>query len=83
VFVLTSVRQRFWIEAALGAVTAVMAVVTAVVPDWIEEVFNVDPDGGNGALEWAIVVVLLACAAGFSIAARHEWRRGRAAAGQS
>ena len=27
-------------------------------PDWIEEVFPIDPDGGNGAVEWLVVAAL-------------------------
>ena len=42
-----------------AAVTFVLAVLTIVMPNWIEHVFGVDPDGGNGLLEVAIVA---ACA---------------------
>jgi hypothetical protein len=30
--------------------------------DWIEEVFGVEPDGGNGLLEFAPIVVLAVAA---------------------
>lgn len=29
---------------------------TASVPDWIEAVFGVEPDGGDGSLEWLLVL---------------------------
>jgi hypothetical protein len=42
----------------VGAIcTALLALLTAFVPDWIEAVFRVDPDHGNGSLEIIIVIV--------------------------
>jgi hypothetical protein len=42
----------------LAAVLVVVGVLFAALPkDWIEETFGVEPDGGNGRLELAIVVV--------------------------
>ncbi len=57
---------RWSVEYALAGVFVVLAVVTAVVPDWIEVVFGVEPDGGNGSLEWLLVLglALLAVVAG-------------------
>ena len=37
-------RSRFWVETALGSVTAILAVVTVISPEWIEVLFGVDPD---------------------------------------
>jgi hypothetical protein len=68
-------RVRFWIELALASVTGLLALLTVVWPDWIEGVLGVDPDHGNGAAEWAVVVVCLALAVACSLAARLEWRR--------
>lgn len=68
-------RGRFWIEAALASLFTVMAVVTLINSEWIEAVFGVEPDGGSGALEWAIVVVLGVAAIGSAILAQREWRR--------
>ena len=70
-------RRRFWIELGLGLASGAMLLITAVWPDWIEEVFGVDPDGGSGALEWAIVIVLVVCALTLPLMARVEWRRAR------
>lgn len=67
-------RKRFWWEIALTAVTLPLVAFTLLVPDWIEAVFGVDPDGGDGMLEIAIAisaVVGLGCA----WLARLEWRR--------
>lgn len=66
---------RFWIEAFLASVTAILALVTLVWRDWIELVFRVDPDHRNGLTEYMIVAALLVgtiISAGF---ARTEWRR--------
>ena len=45
-------------EALVAIVLAFLSVLTLVWPEWIEGVFGVDPDGGSGAVEAAIVVVL-------------------------
>jgi hypothetical protein len=68
-------RARFWIEAALAALTAILFVVTLISSEWIEEIFKVDPDGGDGSLEWVIVAVLFAASLTLSVLARAEWRR--------
>jgi hypothetical protein len=69
------VRPRFWIQAGLGTVTGFLFVLTLVWRDWIEAVFRVDPDGGNGSLEWIIVGVLGVATASLLLLARIEWRR--------
>lgn len=70
-----SLRRRFWLESILGSITGVIAVVTLLWHDWIEAVFGVDPDKGNGSAEWVVVLILLALTAMLAIAARLEWRR--------
>jgi hypothetical protein len=69
-------RRRFWLESMLGSVTGVTAVVTLLWHDWIETVFGVNPDKGNGSAEWVVVLSLLILTAMLGIAARLEWRRG-------
>jgi hypothetical protein len=73
------VRTRFWIEAALATLGAVLLVVTLITREWIEAVFGVDPDGGDGSLEWAIVAGLLVASVALGVVARTEWRRPTAA----
>jgi hypothetical protein len=74
-------RLRFWIEAGLAVLTAVMFVVTLFSPEWIEEVFGVEPDAGSGALEWAIVIALGLATVGSAVLARFEWKRQSAVSG--
>jgi hypothetical protein len=68
-------RSRFWFEATCAAVCFAAALLTAVWSDWIETVFNVDPDHGNGSLEWGLVVVLFGVALCLVVVARTEWCR--------
>lgn len=75
-----AIRQRFYFEVVLGAASVLLFLVTLIWKDWIEIVFRVDPDGGNGAVEYAVIVALLAAAAISGWLARTEWRRFRALA---
>ena len=50
--------NRWRWEFAFAGLFSTLALITAVVPDWIEVVFGVEPDGGSGSLEWAIVAIL-------------------------
>jgi hypothetical protein len=68
-------RLRFWVECALAGLAAVLAVLTAIWPDWIELLFDADPDGGNGSAEWGIVIAFVAAAIIFAVLARFEHRR--------
>lgn len=70
----TRLRLRFWVETACGTATGVLAVVTLFWSDWIEAVFGVDPDHGNGSFEWLVVGVLAIITVSLMVAARIEWR---------
>ena len=70
-----NLRRRFYVEAGLALLSAVLCVLTAFSKEWIEIVFRVDPDQGSGALEWAIAGATLAVTIAFVVAARLEWRR--------
>ena len=71
----TELRRRFWIEAALAALSAFLFALTLVRRDWIEAVLHVDPDGGDGSLEWLIVAALVVATVLLGALARAEWRR--------
>lgn len=68
-------RTLFWIEAGLAGVAGFLTVLTLFTREWIETVFNVDPDGGDGSLEWFIVIALAVVTVVFVVLARLEWRR--------
>jgi hypothetical protein len=70
-----STRRRFWFELGLGVLSAILLVLSLFVPDWIEVVFRVDPDGHSGSLEWVIVAVLVVTGVVSSVLAGREWRR--------
>lgn len=68
-------RIRFCCEVVLAVVTAGLAVLTLITREWIEAIFGVDPDGGSGALEWAIVAALFVASLALAFIARWERRR--------
>jgi hypothetical protein len=67
--------RLFWIEMGLAALSALLLVLTLLVPDWIEVLFHVDPDRHNGSLEVGIAVALAVATAVSSVLAGREWRR--------
>jgi hypothetical protein len=77
-----SLDWRFYLEVALGAVGLVLFGLTLVWNDWIEIVFSVSPDEGNGSAEYLVCTGLLALAAGCGWLARTEWRRVRSVAAE-
>ena len=69
------IKRRFNIEAALAAITAGLVILTLINHEWIEVLTGWDPDKGNGSVEWAIVLVLVAACIGLSLRARSDWRK--------
>jgi len=65
----------FWIEALLASGNAVVLVQTILRKEWIEDLFNIQPDAGSGALEWTIVTVTVVLTAVFLALSRREWQR--------
>jgi protein-S-isoprenylcysteine O-methyltransferase Ste14 len=68
-------KWRFYVQAVPAGITAVLAVVTLISKEWIEIMFGVDPDGGSGALEWAIVGCLALVSTALWLAAWRERTR--------
>jgi hypothetical protein len=65
---------RARLETVLAAAAALLAVLTAVRPTWIEAVTRLDPDGGSGAAEWGLVAVLAMVALAGALLARRDYR---------
>jgi len=74
-----ALRWYFWLETVMAIATGILFVITLVQRDWIEIVFGVDPDQGNGSLEWLIVGALLVVSITLFTLASYEWRRTHAA----
>lgn len=53
-----AMRSRFWLETGMGTITGILFVITLMWRDWIEIVFGVTPDSGNGWLELLIFGIL-------------------------
>ncbi len=60
----------FGAEVILAAACAVLAVATAIHPDWIESLTGLDPDAGSGSAEWAVTLVLALVAVALAAGAR-------------
>jgi hypothetical protein len=75
------VRLRLWLETILASTTGVLFLITLVSKDWIERVFGIDLDGGNGTFEWLIVGGLLVATIMLFVLARLEWQKSRTAVG--
>lgn len=73
-----SLRFRFWVEAALALASVGLLLLTVLWRDWIEALTGLDPDQHSGALEWLVVVVMVAAALTFTQLARLEWRKSAA-----
>ena len=67
-------RTRLYVEVVLASSSAILLALTLVYPNWIERIFDVDPDAGSGELEWVIALGALVSTLVFGIAARREWR---------
>jgi len=73
---------RFWIETALGAASAAVLAMTLVWPDWIERLFGLEPDAGDGSAEWGWAVAFaVATLVLFADAGRTWWRTTSASDG--
>lgn len=64
---------RWKIEGVLGALFGLLALLTAVIPDWFEAL-GFEPDGANGQAERGIVLVFGAAAAVALILSVRDYR---------
>lgn len=68
---------RRWFSGVLAAISAVLLVLTLVWPQWIEGIFGVEPDSGDGSFELVVVLGLAVVAVASSTDAILAWRRAR------
>jgi hypothetical protein len=71
---------RLWLELLAAATSSCLLLVTIVWPDWIEIAFGIDPDQGDGSLEWLIIAVMAAVVVASAFLSRMELRRLQEAA---
>jgi hypothetical protein len=66
---------RIWVELMLGLISAVSLILAILLPNWMELLFRLAPDAGDGSAErgfallWATISVLM-----FGLAGR-TWRK--------
>jgi hypothetical protein len=70
---MTKARAR--VVTALALVSLVLLVATAVEPDWIEEVFGVEPDAGSGSAEVLVTGAFALLAVVLGVGAVLSWRK--------
>jgi hypothetical protein len=73
----------FWIELALAVISALLTVLTMAWPDWIEGLFEVNPDAGSGSSEWGITLAFVIATVAFAALTGRTWRRDRRSPGRS
>ncbi|HEY5663779.1 MAG TPA: hypothetical protein VIS05_07065 [Ilumatobacter sp.] len=66
---------RFWIEVVCAALGTGLFVLTLITREWFELLTGLDPDGGSGALEFALAGALLVVALVSATAARRDYVR--------
>ena len=67
-------RFLYWIEVGAALLSAFLAVLSVLWKDWIELLFDVDPDNGSGALEFGLALAFAAVALILSLVARRQHR---------
>lgn len=70
-----SLSRRWLVETGAAVSAAVLAMLTAAWPDWIELVLGVDPDRHSGRAEWIVVAALAGISATSALLAGRAWRR--------
>jgi hypothetical protein len=67
-------RLRMRIEVVLAILFALLAVMTIMDPQWIEQLFEFDPDNGSGETEWGITAVFGVASLLAALLAGRDWR---------
>jgi hypothetical protein len=72
-----ALRFRFWLETGMATITGILFVITLIWPDWVEMVFHVGLDNGNGSFERLIVGFFFVVTATLIFFGSYEWRMAR------
>ena len=78
-----SLPTRFLAEVAACIASGALTVLTTVWPDWIERIFGIEPDGGDGSTEWGLVLAFAGFTIAFLILSRRTWWRHARLAAQA
>jgi hypothetical protein len=70
-----SLPTRFWVEVALGVASGALTALTITWTDWIELIFGIEPDGGDGSTEWGLVLTFAGLTIAFIVLSRRTWWR--------
>jgi hypothetical protein len=70
---------RVRVETILAVMFGVFAVVTTLLPTWIESMTGLDPDAASGTAEWVIVALFAVAAVSAAAIARHDFAKLQAA----
>jgi hypothetical protein len=65
--------RRIWVEVVLGLISAAFLTLTILLPDWMEVLVGLAPDGGNGSAEWGIALSWAAASVLMFGFAGHTW----------
>ena len=68
-------KSIFWLECLLAFASALLAVVSAASPTWIEATVGLNPDDTSGFFEWAMVGGFSLSTVVIASVARREWPR--------
>lgn len=63
----------FWVETVLASLAALIALLTVVWGDWVEEIFGFSPDHYDGSFELQLTLASALVAVTFTVLARHGW----------
>ncbi len=69
------VRGAFWVELLAATASGIFFLLEIFSRDWIERLFGIDPDAGNGSLEWVLAFGSLLVTVTLVVLARREWSR--------
>lgn len=69
----------FWIELLLSVLSAISLILSLFNPQWIETLFEVSPDAGDGSTEWGWTLGFLVSTVLLGVLTRREWRKAHAA----